>query len=74
LIVRDLLAQVRDAISSGQGLGYFRDDADPDEAAILAVSLCLGHAALRDLLPEDASSDETWRDAAGDLLARGLAW
>jgi AcrR family transcriptional regulator len=70
----DLLAAierpVRTAISAGQGLGYFRDSADPDRVARQAVVLCAGWHAMNGAAgPRDA-----WLDGAVDTLLRTLAW
>ena len=61
---------VRDVISAGQGLGYFRDGADPDHLARQALVLCTGWHAMNGAVgPRDA-----WLDGAVDTLLRALAW
>jgi len=72
--VRQLLSQlerpVAVAVSTGQGLGYFRDSADPDRIARQAVVLCAGWHALHGAAgPRDA-----WVDGVVDTLLRSLAW
>ncbi len=70
----ELLFPIRRAIAEGQGLGYFRDDADPELAAAQALTLCLGHLALRGVWVGSIASPGEWTSATRDLLARGLAW
>jgi TetR/AcrR family transcriptional regulator len=59
------------AVSRGQGLGYFRDDLDPELVARAAVVLCLGYLALAPHL--DAPLDD-WIRQVCDLLVRVTAW
>ncbi len=63
-------------ISEGQGLGYFRDDADPEAVARQGVVLLLGYFALEGALTDDRSDRHRadWLDSVVDLLIRGLAW
>lgn len=63
-------------ISRGQGLGYFRDDADPVVLGRQAASLVLGWVALTDApAASDASAErDAWAGAATELLGRALAW
>lgn len=70
----DLVSPIRRAIADGQGLGYFRDDADPKTAATQALALCLGYIALREIWPDDPAISSGWTKATRDLFARGLAW
>ena len=70
----ELVSPIRRAIAEGQGLGYFRDDADPELAAAQALTLCLGHLALREAWAGPIATAGEWTGATRDLLARGLAW
>jgi TetR/AcrR family transcriptional regulator len=58
-------------VSHGQGMGYFRDDVDPDLLARQAVVLCAGYHALGHHVTGDA---EVWLRATGDMLLRVMAW
>lgn len=59
---------VRLLVSDAQGLGYVRDDLDPDAVAHVAVALVVGPV----LLP-GTGGDGRLRSGI-DLLVRGLAW
>jgi TetR/AcrR family transcriptional regulator len=63
-------------ISRGQGLGHFRDDADPGVLGLQAAALVLGWAAMTaDPRRSDRRLDRaTWAGEAADLLGRSLAW
>jgi TetR/AcrR family transcriptional regulator len=61
-------ATVRQLVSEGQGLGYVRDDVDPDVIARLILATAVGCLAL-----EGPPATEL-RDAAIDLVTRALAW
>lgn len=72
-----LIGDLRAVISEGQGLGYFRDDADPDAFARHAVVLAVGYLSLESVLTEAPSTGtgrSKWRQEVADLLARALAW
>lgn len=73
---RALTREVRGVISDGQGLGYFRDDVDPDLAALQALILCAGFLGIGSALG-DAPNDvrhTSWAESVSDLLTKGLAW
>lgn len=73
---RKLMSEVRRVISNGQGLGYFRDDVDPDLAALQALILCAGFLAIGSALgdaPDDARHLR-WAESVSNLLTKGLAW
>jgi AcrR family transcriptional regulator len=59
------------AVSRGQGMGYFRDDVDPESIARQALVSCLGFLAVRRHL--DVSADGWVRELA-DTLLRATAW
>jgi len=63
-----LSATIRQLVSEGQGLGYVRDDVDPNVVARLILATAVGCLAL-----EGPSATEL-RDAAIDLVTRSLAW
>jgi TetR/AcrR family transcriptional regulator len=66
--LREAVQAVRALISDAQGLGYVRDDVDPDVVAHLAVTLVVGPV----LLPA-MGGDGRLRSEI-DFLTRGLAW
>lgn len=63
-----LSATIRQLVSEGQGLGYVRDDVDPNVIARLILATAVGCLAL-----EGPAATEL-RDAAIDLVTRSLAW
>jgi AcrR family transcriptional regulator len=63
-----LSATVRELVSEGQGLGYVRDDVDPNVIARLILATAVGCLAL-----EGRAATEL-KDAAIDLVTRSLAW
>jgi TetR/AcrR family transcriptional regulator len=82
-LAADLMANVRRRVSEivarGQGLGYFRDDADPDSIGDQALSLILGHLCI--VAANQAPANDTplgspagTVDAISDLLLRALEW
>ena len=72
-VIRHLERGIAEVVSTGQGLGYFRDDADPDMVARMGVVLCAGYLALEPRFPDSAARLE-WVQAAGESLVRMLAW
>jgi TetR/AcrR family transcriptional regulator len=68
--------QVRDTISTGQGVGLVRDDADPHVLALQAMVLLVGYLSLEPLLIEVTGpvTREAWLAAATETLTRTLAW
>ena len=74
LDVADKLAEeVRSVTSEGQGLGYFRDEADPALVAQQAVVLCAGYLGLEGP-PADQRERARWVEGVSELLLRYLAW
>ncbi len=73
---RQLAAGFARVISQGQGMGYFRDDVDPETAARQAVVLVVGYLALEASLEEGPAESRraTWIQSACDLLVRSLSW
>jgi AcrR family transcriptional regulator len=63
-----LTATVRQLVSEGQGLGYVRDDVDPDVIARLMLATAVGCLAL------EGPPATRLRDAAIDLVTRALGW
>ena len=74
--VRELVDEFQAIISEGQGLGYFRDDADPELAARQAVVLALGYLALEEQIGKGPAQERRaeWVNRACDLLIRSLSW
>lgn len=70
-----ILREIRAIVSEGQGLGFFRDDMDPDLAARQALVLTLGYLGLEPALGvNEAAARPAWRDATADLLIRAMSW
>jgi TetR/AcrR family transcriptional regulator len=62
------------SISEGQGLGYYRDDVDPQIVACQALVLCAGFLALEPLLETPTAARREWGGAVADLLLTAAAW
>lgn len=69
--IRQAEQELAEAVSTGQGLGYFRDDADPRLIARQGLVLCVGYLAIASHLQVPY---EEWTRAVGDTLARATAW
>ncbi len=63
-----LSGTIRALVSEGQGLGYVRDDVDPEIVARLVLATAVGCLAL------EGGPATGLRRAAIDLIARALAW
>ena len=63
-----LSATIGQLVSEGQGLGYVRDDVDPNVVARLILATAVGCLAL------GGTAATELRDAAIDLVTRSLAW
>ncbi len=74
--MNELVRQVAAEVSQGQGLGYFRDDADPDTCGRHAAVLLLGWVALDGVIgdTESAAAEPAWIASVSDLLDRSLTW
>lgn len=74
--VERLIGALQSVISDGQGLGYFRDDADPDLVARQAFVLSAGYLSMERLVVDEpsASSRDRWIGEVTDLLLRALSW
>ena len=72
----DLAADLAAEVSRGQGLGYFRDDADPHLIGQHAAVLVLGWVAFGVALAghRDPSSLHEWAHSVAELLSRALTW
>lgn len=72
------LAELRDSfrriVLEGQGLGFFRDDADPVFVAEQAVCSALGYLASEPAERQNDEARRAWRDKLADALIRSLAW
>lgn len=77
LPARNLASRLAQAISDGQGLGHYRDDADPQTVARQAVVLLLGYFALEGSLMQNGPTGDrraAWINEVSSLLARSLSW
>lgn len=63
--------EIAAAVSRGQGMGYFRDDVDPEGIARQALVSCLGFLAVRRHLDVPTA---VWVRELGDTLLRATAW
>ena len=68
--------RIRDVISTGQGVGLVRDDADPEVLALQVIVLLIGFLALEPAVARlpGAISRDRWAAAIGETFARTLAW
>lgn len=74
-VLEGLERPLREIVSTGQGLGYFRDDVDPELAAREGVILCAGYLGIEPVLEGERHERRTaWVDAVAALLTKGLAW
>jgi AcrR family transcriptional regulator len=72
--VRELAHEFAREISRGQGLGHYRDDADPDLVGRQAATMVIGWVMAAHALEESPADHAGWaRDVAG-LIARALSW
>lgn len=77
LPTRNLANRLAQAVSDGQGLGHYRDDADPQSVARQAVVLLLGYFALEGSLMQNGPAEgrrAAWLNEVSSLLARSLSW
>ena len=73
--VGELTRNLRAVASDGQGLGFFRDDADPDRTVRTAFLLCAAYLRIAPVLNENGrDSADAWTAHVSDLLLKGLAW
>jgi AcrR family transcriptional regulator len=63
--------RIRSLVSQGQGLGYVRDDLEPEAVAVQVLATALGYVSLDGVLAERRSPDQRM---SIDLLLRPLAW
>jgi TetR/AcrR family transcriptional regulator len=71
----DLVSEIAREVSRGQGLGYYRDAADPALLGQQAVALLLGWGVMKATSGSRAGPDaEAWAAATADLLSRSLSW
>jgi TetR/AcrR family transcriptional regulator len=74
-LMSELAEELGQEISRGQGLGYYRDDADPGLLGRQAVALLVGWGVLQGARGGQTDGDVTgWADATAGLLGRALAW
>jgi AcrR family transcriptional regulator len=76
-VVQRLGGAIAGVIGAGQGIGLFRDDADPQLTARQAVALLFGYVALEPTVSAEGSGARSltaWLEGAGDLLLRSLSW
>jgi TetR/AcrR family transcriptional regulator len=74
--VRKLIEAVQALVSEGQGLGYFRDDIEPELVATQALAIAAGYLALGRVAaaPSHPTDQSGWAGAAADLLLRTVTW
>ena len=72
--IREMATEFAREISRGQGLGHYRDDADPELAGRQAAILVLGWAMTSHLFGQDARDRAAWTRAVAETLTRSLSW
>lgn len=74
--VRGLVSRIAGLVSHGQGIGYFRDDTDPERAARHGVALLFGYLALEaaSSTNEPVTHSTNWADDAVGFLVQSLMW
>jgi len=74
-LMSDLADEIGREISRGQGLGYYRDDADPGLLGRQALALLVGWTVLGGAGGGGNDPDIAgWANATVDLLSRALSW
>lgn len=74
-LMSDLAEEIGREISRGQGLGHYRDDADPGLLGRQALALLVGWTMLHGTGGGGDEPDVAgWGSAAVDLLSRALSW
>lgn len=74
-LMSDLAEELGREISRGQGLGYYRDDADPALLGRQTIAILVGWGVLHGAQGRGGEPQPTgWADATADLLARFLSW
>jgi AcrR family transcriptional regulator len=75
-VISDLRQRISAIVTRGQGLGYFRDDADPDTTARQAVGLILGRICLEHAVETTEKEDPSEIPTQGicEMLLRYLEW
>lgn len=66
-----LADRIRSLVSQGQGLGYVRDDLEPEAVAVQVLATALGYVSLDGVLAEPRPPDQRM---SIELLLRPLAW
>ena len=69
-----LAEPIRAVVLDGQGVGFFRDDVDPEFVAQLALDMALGHMVGKRRTGEEAAAATAWSQKTTDLLIRALGW
>ena len=74
--VSKLATHVEKEVSAAQGMGYFRDDVDPEMAAAQAITLLLGYFSLEPVFGQvdPRRSPADWIQSACDLLMHSFSW
>lgn len=72
-VFAQIVRQVASIVSVGQGLGFFRDDVDPQNVAAQAVVLIFGGTGFALSTGLDRAS-ENWPTSVTDTLRRALSW
>jgi AcrR family transcriptional regulator len=72
--IRELASEFAREISRGQGLGHYRDDADPDLVGRQAATMVVGWVVTAHALEQRTADHADWARSAASLLARALSW
>lgn len=73
--IRQLTGTIQSLLSEGQGLGYFRDDIDPEMVAAQVLAIAVGHIVLQGPPGNGAEpAHSSWLDPSIELVVRTVTW
>ena len=70
-LIRDEFAR---EISRGQGLGHYRDDADPAAIGKQVAMMVFGWVMTAPVFNQDTSDPREWAESLAGMLGRALTW
>jgi TetR/AcrR family transcriptional regulator len=72
--LRELADEFAREISRGQGLGHYRDDADPATVGTLMAMMVFGWVMTAPVFSQDAADPRKWAESLAGTLGRALTW